>query len=84
MAHEFIIDCREFKKTANVEVVDIAKRLQDYGEFITGGQGVDMIKDYLINWPSNGNYVTQLSINYEKRFDFSNPISQNNFHFTFV
>ncbi|XP_064605709.1 glycine dehydrogenase (decarboxylating), mitochondrial-like [Liolophura sinensis] len=31
VAHEFIIDCREFKKTANVEVVDIAKRLQDYG-----------------------------------------------------
>ncbi|KAL5016215.1 hypothetical protein ScPMuIL_005804 [Solemya velum] len=31
VAHEFIIDCREFKKTANIEVVDIAKRLQDYG-----------------------------------------------------
>lgn len=30
-AHEFIIDCREFKKTANVEATDIAKRLQDYG-----------------------------------------------------
>jgi len=30
-AHEFIIDCREFKKTTGVEVVDIAKRLQDYG-----------------------------------------------------
>ncbi|CAG5116255.1 unnamed protein product, partial [Candidula unifasciata] len=30
-AHEFIIDCREFKKTANVEAIDIAKRLQDYG-----------------------------------------------------
>ena len=34
VAHEFIIDCREFKKTANVEVVDVAKRLQDYGGFI--------------------------------------------------
>ncbi|MFH4975901.1 hypothetical protein AB6A40_002610 [Gnathostoma spinigerum] len=30
-AHEFILDCKEFKKTANVEVVDIAKRLMDYG-----------------------------------------------------
>ena len=26
-----IVDCREFKKTANVEVQDIAKRLIDYG-----------------------------------------------------
>ncbi|ESO92602.1 hypothetical protein LOTGIDRAFT_216694 [Lottia gigantea] len=31
IAHEFIIDCREFKKTADIEVVDISKRLQDYG-----------------------------------------------------
>jgi len=30
-AHEFIIDCREFKKTSGIEVMDIAKRLQDYG-----------------------------------------------------
>ncbi|MCC5945547.1 MAG: aminomethyl-transferring glycine dehydrogenase, partial [Bernardetiaceae bacterium] len=30
-AHEFILDCREFKKTAGIEVVDIAKRLMDYG-----------------------------------------------------
>ncbi|KAH9523748.1 hypothetical protein Btru_040821 [Bulinus truncatus] len=30
-AHEFIIDCREFKKMANVDATDIAKRLQDYG-----------------------------------------------------
>merc|ERR1712055_625425 len=30
-AHEFIIDCRGFKKTTGVEAVDIAKRLQDYG-----------------------------------------------------
>jgi len=29
-AHEFIIDCREFKRY-NIEVVDIAKRLIDYG-----------------------------------------------------
>ena len=30
-AHEFIIDCRDFKKKTNVEAMDIAKRLQDYG-----------------------------------------------------
>jgi len=30
-AHEFIIDCRGFKKTSGIEAVDIAKRLQDYG-----------------------------------------------------
>lgn len=31
VAHEFILDIREFKKTANVEAVDIAKRLMDFG-----------------------------------------------------
>lgn len=30
-AHELIFDMREFKKTAGVEVEDIAKRLMDYG-----------------------------------------------------
>jgi glycine dehydrogenase len=30
-AHEMILDCAEFKKTAQVEVADIAKRLMDYG-----------------------------------------------------
>lgn len=30
-AHEFIVDCKPFKKTAGVEVNDIAKRLMDYG-----------------------------------------------------
>uniref|UniRef100_A0A7M4E9C0 Glycine decarboxylase n=1 Tax=Crocodylus porosus TaxID=8502 RepID=A0A7M4E9C0_CROPO len=30
-AHEFILDTRPFKKTANIEAVDVAKRLQDYG-----------------------------------------------------
>lgn len=30
-AHEMIIDCREFKKSAGVEVEDIAKRLMDFG-----------------------------------------------------
>lgn len=31
VAHEMIIDCREFKRTARIEVTDIAKRLMDYG-----------------------------------------------------
>lgn len=30
VAHEFIIDIREFKKSANIEAADIAKRLMDY------------------------------------------------------
>ncbi|MDT8309789.1 MAG: aminotransferase class V-fold PLP-dependent enzyme, partial [Bacteroidales bacterium] len=31
VAHEFIIDCHEFKRSADIEVIDIAKRLMDYG-----------------------------------------------------
>jgi glycine dehydrogenase len=31
IAHECIIDCHEFKKTCNISVDDIAKRLIDYG-----------------------------------------------------
>lgn len=31
VAHEMIVDCRDFKRTADVEVADIAKRLIDYG-----------------------------------------------------
>jgi glycine dehydrogenase len=31
VAHEFIVDVRPFKKTADIEVDDIAKRLMDYG-----------------------------------------------------
>ncbi len=31
VAHEFIIDCRPFRKSAGIEVNDIAKRLMDYG-----------------------------------------------------
>src|SRR5690606_36649956 len=30
-AHEFIIDLRPFKKTAEIEAEDVAKRLMDYG-----------------------------------------------------
>lgn len=31
VAHEMILDCRGFKQSSGVEVVDIAKRLMDYG-----------------------------------------------------
>jgi glycine dehydrogenase len=31
VAHEFIVDCRVFEKSAGVRAVDIAKRLMDYG-----------------------------------------------------
>jgi len=31
VAHEFIIDARDLKKTAGVEAIDIAKRLMDFG-----------------------------------------------------
>jgi glycine dehydrogenase len=31
VAHEMILDCREFKRSAGVDVSDIAKRLMDYG-----------------------------------------------------
>ena len=31
VAHEMILDCRDFKNTAGIEVMDIAKRLIDYG-----------------------------------------------------
>ena len=31
VAHEMIIDCRDFKRDAGIEVEDIAKRLIDYG-----------------------------------------------------
>ncbi|MEM9372491.1 MAG: aminomethyl-transferring glycine dehydrogenase [Planctomycetota bacterium] len=31
VAHEFVVDCRPFKKSAGIEIDDIAKRLIDYG-----------------------------------------------------
>jgi glycine dehydrogenase len=31
VAHEFILDLRQFKEAAGVEVMDVAKRLMDYG-----------------------------------------------------
>ena len=32
VAHEFILDLREYKKTCGLEATDVAKRLQDYGK----------------------------------------------------
>jgi glycine dehydrogenase len=31
VAHEFILDCRQFEESAGIKVEDIAKRLMDYG-----------------------------------------------------
>ena len=31
VAHEMILDCNAFKRTADVEAIEIAKRLMDYG-----------------------------------------------------
>jgi glycine dehydrogenase len=31
VAHEMILDCNNFKKTINIDAIDIAKRLMDYG-----------------------------------------------------
>ena len=31
VAHEMILDCNQFSKTADIQVIDIAKRLMDYG-----------------------------------------------------
>ncbi|MDB5303677.1 MAG: glycine dehydrogenase, partial [Phycisphaerales bacterium] len=31
VAHEFVMDCRQFEQSAGVKVEDIAKRLMDYG-----------------------------------------------------
>ena len=31
VAHEFILDCRQFEHAAGIKVEDIAKRLMDYG-----------------------------------------------------
>ena len=30
-AHEFILDLRKFEQTADIKVIDVAKRLIDYG-----------------------------------------------------
>ncbi len=47
VAHEMIIDCREFKKY-NIEVTDIAKRLMDYGFHAP-----------TVNWPVVGTMMVE-------------------------
>jgi glycine dehydrogenase len=34
VAHEFILDLRDYKASANIEPPDIAKRLMDFGIFL--------------------------------------------------
>ena len=34
VAHEFILDLRDFKASANIEPADIAKRLMDFGRIL--------------------------------------------------
>ncbi|XP_066992669.1 glycine dehydrogenase (decarboxylating), mitochondrial [Anabrus simplex] len=48
VAHEFILDVRDFKKTANIEAVDIAKRLMDYGFHAP-----------TMSWPVNGTLMIE-------------------------
>lgn len=49
VAHEFILDVREFKKTAGIEAVDIAKRLMDYGgSFAWSPFCVPVLRKYII------------------------------------
>ena len=47
-AHEFIIDAGPFKERANVEAIDIAKRLQDYGFHAP-----------TVSWPVSGSLMTE-------------------------
>nr|CAD7611074.1 unnamed protein product [Timema genevievae] len=48
VAHEFILDVRELKKSANIEAVDIAKRLMDYGFHAP-----------TMSWPVNGTLMIE-------------------------
>lgn len=47
-AHEFILDLRGFKETTGIEVIDIAKRLQDYGFHAP-----------TMSWPVNGTLMIE-------------------------
>ena len=47
-AHEFILDPRPFSKTAGIEAIDIAKRLQDYGFHAP-----------TMSWPVNGTLMIE-------------------------
>uniref|UniRef100_A0A8C5YP11 Glycine cleavage system P protein n=1 Tax=Marmota marmota marmota TaxID=9994 RepID=A0A8C5YP11_MARMA len=52
VAHEFILDTRPFKKSANIDAVDVAKRLQDYGKW-TGFHAPTM------SWPVAGTLMVE-------------------------
>ncbi|XP_013782479.1 glycine dehydrogenase (decarboxylating), mitochondrial-like isoform X1 [Limulus polyphemus] len=56
VAHEFIIDVREFKKTTNVEAMDIAKRLQDFGFHAP-----------TVSWPVPGSLMVEPTESEDKR-----------------
>ncbi|CAH1774987.1 unnamed protein product [Owenia fusiformis] len=55
-AHEFIIDCRPYKKTAKIEVADIAKRLQDFGFHAP-----------TMSWPVSGTLMVEPTESEDKR-----------------
>lgn len=50
VAHEFIIDVRDLKKTANIEPGDIAKRLMDFGKFTFKYKNSNMTKNSEISY----------------------------------
>ena len=50
-AHEFILDVREFKESAGIEAIDIAKRLQDYGYEDDKVQSDNRFHARTMSWP---------------------------------
>ena len=50
-AHEFILDVREFKESAGIEAIDIAKRLQDYGYEDDKVQSDNSFHAPTMSWP---------------------------------
>lgn len=68
VAHEFILDVRPFKKTANIEAVDVAKRLQDYGEVLYFSFSIWLnfkliIIRFAFHETQNINIIGQISLN---------------------
>ena len=51
VAHEFIIDVKDFKRTANIEAVDIAKRLMDYGKMLVSSNRVQTANSFCHRFP---------------------------------
>ena len=50
-AHEFILDAREFKESAGIEAIDIAKRLQDYGYTLIKAVSYFRFHAPTMSWP---------------------------------